>query len=228
MKLEYNVKSIKQVAIIPARGGSKSIPLKNLIEVNGKSLLARAIELAFKADNELVYVSTDSVLIADIATSLGARVCIRPAKLSQDLSSSETALNHVITNEKIELQTRISFIQATSPFTSSRDLKNAQDLTRIGTSVFSAVTFHNFLWSKNIDQWHPVGHNKLERKMKEELSDIVSETGNFYCFFVKDFLRSNSRFGVSSQPFLINPITNFQIDSKQDLESATLLSKLFN
>jgi len=85
----------KNLAVIPTRGGSKSIPRKNLLPVAGKPLIARTIEAAASAETvDRVVVDTDDAEIADVSASYGAEVVIRPAEISGDLDSSESALLH--------------------------------------------------------------------------------------------------------------------------------------
>ena len=218
-------------AVIPARGGSKSIPKKNLALVGGKSLLERAVNCAKEAGIERVYVSTDDGEIAKNATQLGAEVITRPSNLSGDNASSEAALLHAITqiDKKVcTLNSNLVFLQATSPFTNPKDVSDALDRVAPGKSLFSATEFHNFLWIKNGSHWFPSGHDSKVRKMKEELQETAMETGNFYCFPVKNFLEEESRFCGEVFPFFIDPLTTLQIDSPGELIAAQKIAALWN
>ena len=129
------------IAIIPARGGSKSIPKKNLALVGNKSLLERAINCAQLAGVEYVFVSTDDREIAAAAIKSGAEVITRPEKFSDDRSSSESALLHAIHEIEKKVNTsdaNIAFLQATSPFTNPNDLKKALKLLKPEKSIFSS------------------------------------------------------------------------------------------
>ena len=113
------------VAIIPARGGSKGIPDKNLQHVGGIPLLVRTIHALQRSSSvSAVYVSTDSESIARLASAYGAKVIMRPNDLSSDSASSESALLHAI--EVIESRgqhpTSIVFAQCTSPFIEPADV----------------------------------------------------------------------------------------------------------
>lgn len=218
------------IGIIPARGGSKSILEKNLIKINGLSLLARSIRCAFNADLDKVVVTTDNQKIADEAENYGAVVVRRPDYLATDTSSSESAIIHVLnsldSNLKLSIN-RIAFLQATSPFTSFIDLRKALNLVTPRNSVFSAVKFHNFLWEFESNLWIPFGHEKTHRKMKQELKPTVMETGNFYCFPRELFETSRNRFCGDPLPAFVDPNTILQIDSPEDLLLAEKLSGLF-
>ena len=82
------------VSVILARGGSKGIPRKNIVDINGKPLLYYTIEASLKSGVDATWVSTDDEEIATIAYECGARVLKRPAKISTDKSTSESALMH--------------------------------------------------------------------------------------------------------------------------------------
>ncbi|MGO3032894.1 MAG: acylneuraminate cytidylyltransferase family protein, partial [Microbacterium gubbeenense] len=85
------------VAIIPARGGSKGVPRKNILRVGGIPLVARAVRTAGAADgNARVIVSTDDDEIAGVAESWGAEVVRRPADLADDAATSEDAVLHAL------------------------------------------------------------------------------------------------------------------------------------
>ena len=113
------------LAVIPARGGSKGIPAKNLQQVGGVPLVCRSIRAA-QASNGVgrVVVSTDDDAIAAAAAHEGAGVIRRPAPLAGDTASSESALLHAldVLEEQGPLETELVFLQCTSPFTSGDEI----------------------------------------------------------------------------------------------------------
>ena len=117
------------IAIIPARGGSKGIPRKNLRLMAGDPLLVHTIRHAQKATLvQRVIVTTEDQDIAEVAKAAGAELVIRPMALATDDSPSELALLHVL--EKLELDEKyyadvIVFLQCTSPLRSSDDIDRA-------------------------------------------------------------------------------------------------------
>lgn len=219
------------LAIIPARGGSKSIIQKNLAKVGNESLVARSIICAQNAGVEHIFVSTDDFDIVDEVLKYGAIPIRRPEEISGDFASSESAILHSLIEIKKILQienANILFLQATSPFTDSKDLTNVLKEIGNGISFFSAYNFHSFLWEANEGTWNPLAHDKDVRLMKEELGSVVVETGNFYCFELLDFLREKTRFCGTPKPFLIDPIRSLQIDSVEELISANKLANFFD
>jgi YrbI family 3-deoxy-D-manno-octulosonate 8-phosphate phosphatase len=216
---------VVNVAIIPARGGSKGIIDKNLQSVRGVPLVVRAIRTcldSFIIDR--VYVSTDSERIAQVAESHGARVVRRPRELATDTSSSEEALIHAL--GEIPDATTVAFVQATSPFISFRDLDKAVRMVNAAEFdvVFSGVDHHSFRWHKTDNGWHPVGHSMESRPRRQDLPPTVIETGAFYVFTRDGFLAARSRFhgrvGVVEVPHR----DALEIDTADDLQIARELA----
>lgn len=222
---------METLAIIPARGGSKGIPGKNLKRVGTDSLISRSIRCAQKAGIHEVIVSTDNPEIALEAKSCGAKVSIRPPEISGDLASSEDAIQHVIrelpVNQDLD-HLKIAFLQATSPFTHSDDLNSALSMVGETQSVFAAFPFHNFLWTLSDSHWNPIGHEAGVRIMRQELPPIVMETGNFYCFNAQSFLSSKSRFCGNPIPFEVRNFSTIQIDTEEDLLFARKMQPLLD
>ena len=110
---------LKTLAIIPARGGSKGIPRKNVRLVAGKPLVAHSIEHARNTPAiQRVIVSTDDQEIADVARQYGAEVVLRPADISGDTATSESALVHVLDTLKEQENyepDRVVFLQCKPP-----------------------------------------------------------------------------------------------------------------
>ena len=112
---------MKTIAIIPARGGSKGIPRKNLYPFNGKPLIYWNIEAALQAELvDQIVVSTDDAEIAEASRAAGATVIMRPDGISTDIASSEDALVRVL--ESLDAQPELTvFLQCTSPLTQGKD-----------------------------------------------------------------------------------------------------------
>lgn len=111
-------------ALIPARGGSKSIPRKNLVEVGGALLAVHAIRAALHPQVREVWVSTEDEEIVRVAEEGGARVLLRPAGLASDEATTEDVLLHFATAVSFNLWV---LLQCTCPFTTSRDIDTYED-----------------------------------------------------------------------------------------------------
>ncbi|WP_431790592.1 cytidylyltransferase domain-containing protein [Microbacterium paraoxydans] len=220
------------VAIIPARGGSKQIPRKNLERVGGVPLVARAVHAARAASCfDLVVVSTDDDEIAAVAEEAGARVVRRPAELSGDTAASEAAILHALDDlardgERFEI---VAFLQATSPFLPSAALAGAVDDVRRGRSdsVFSAVETYGFLWRRRADGTaEAINHEASHRPRRQDREPHYLETGAFYVFRADGFRAHRHRFfgriGIAPVP----EETAIEIDDAAQLQAARALAVL--
>lgn len=211
-------------AIIPARGGSKGLVLKNLRKIGGERLIVRAVKAALGSELvSAVYVSTDCPEIAHATRSAGAEVIIRPADLAADESSSESAIQHVL----LELQRLgkmprfVAFLQCTSPFTTSAEITNVLRPLIDGQadSTFLAVPSHGFLWKQNEADGGVTGINHDPcgpRQRRQDREPEFRETGAAYGFGAEEFLQRPNRFigRVIAVESLSIP---FDIDDMQDL-----------
>ena len=150
---EQRAEAVRVVAIIPARGGSKGVPRKNLRRVGGVPLIERAVRTASETDGiDLVVVSTDDDEIAAVSEAAGARVVRRPAEISGDTASSESAILHALDVLEADGEPAdvVAFLQATSPFIAPDALSDAvrEVHERRADSVFAAHETYGFLWSR--------------------------------------------------------------------------------
>lgn len=118
---------MKSVAIVPARGGSKGIPDKNIIDVNGKPMIQYTIDAALSSKLDKVVVSSDSDKILSISSALGADVVKRPEALSTDNASTIDAVMHLLESLDDEYDV-VMILQPTSPLRESSDIDKALDL----------------------------------------------------------------------------------------------------
>lgn len=130
-------------AFIFARGGSKGLPGKNIMELGGLPLLAHGIHLAQAMDRvERVFVSTDDVQIAAVATQFGAEVIDRPAALATDNASEWMAWQHAINHVRaqgLDFEVFLS-LPATSPLRNAQDVGNCLDALQADVDVVITVT----------------------------------------------------------------------------------------
>jgi len=191
---------METLAIIPARGGSKGIPRKNVLPLAGKPLIAHTIDAALAAGRiTRVIVSTDDEEIADVSRRYGAEVVMRPAELAGDMARSEDALLHVL--ETLEAQEGyrpqvVAFLQCTSPLTSAEDIDGtvAALVEKGADSALSAVPFHYFLWSDGEDGADGINHDKSFRLMRQQRPPELLETGSVYAMRADGFRESRFRF----------------------------------
>jgi YrbI family 3-deoxy-D-manno-octulosonate 8-phosphate phosphatase len=215
-------RAIATVAIIPARGGSKGIPRKNLKPVGGVPLIGRSVLAARAAGTvDQVYVSTDDVEIAAAARQYGAEVIERPPAIAGDTASSEAALLHgldVLAAAGVRPDTLV-FLQCTSPFTRGADIDAVVGALRTGgESAFSAAHSHAFLWRIRPDGTGVgVNHDAdRPRKRRQELEPEYRETGAIYAMDVGAFRAAGHRFCGRTIPVPLD-LPEYEIDTVADL-----------
>lgn len=191
---------MKALAIIPARGGSKGLPRKNILPLAGKPLIAHTIAAARGAALVArIVVSTDDDEIAAVAQAYGAEVVRRPDDLASDFARSEDALLHVLdTLEESEgyRPDAIAFLQCTSPLTTPGDIDGTlARLAEGADSALAVIPFHYFLWRDSAsDGAEGVNHDKSRRLMRQERDPEFLETGSVYAMKVDGFRRAGYRF----------------------------------
>lgn len=218
------------VAVIPARGGSKGVPGKNVARIGGVPLVARAVQAARATSAiDLVAVSTDDPQIAAAATEAGAIVINRPAELAGDQASSEAALTHAL-----ELLSRdgepeiVVMIQATSPFLTSTELDALVAAIDAGAdSAFTAAAFHGFVWRKGSDAVG-VNHESARRPRRQDREPEWLETGAAYAMRVAGFREAGHRFFGRIVAVPTDPNRVLEIDEPGDLDRARALVQLLD
>lgn len=220
------------IAVIPARGGSKGLPGKNLQHVGGLPLIARAVKAARASDLVArVFVSTDSPAIADCAMRYGAEVIWRPADISDDFASSESALLHALDHlEESEgyIPDILAFLQCTSPFLSALDIDEAirPILENQADSVFAAAPFHHFVWRRDTNgQAVGVNHSGLRQRRQDREPEYL-EAGSVYAMRVETFRTERNRFCGRRQLCLTEGSRLFEIDDLADLTVAQALAAM--
>ncbi len=213
------------VVIIPARGGSKGVPRKNLRDVAGRPLLAWSLLDSFESRRATaVYVSTEDVEIRAVALAYGAKVIERPAELAGDAISSEAVLEHAlaaITRATSE-PGLIVFLQATSPIRSGADIDAAVSLleTAGADSLLSVSPSHAFLWEERNSLGVAVNYDTNLRPRRQDMPAQYRENGSIYVFKPWVLRRHHNRLGGRTVLFKMPEAAGIDIDSELDLALA--------
>ena len=206
---------MKIVSVILARGGSKEIPSKNIINVKGKPLIYYTIKASQESNVQETWVSTDCAKIKKVAQKFNANVLDRPKIISQDFSKSEEALIHF--SEKIEFDVLV-FIQPTSPLLKSKDInKGIRLILDEGyNSVFSVYKQHWIpRWTLDIK---PINWKTDNRPMRQETNEEYVENGAFYITTKTSLLKSQLRYSGKKNIVVMPLSRSFQIDTLEDLK----------
>jgi CMP-N,N'-diacetyllegionaminic acid synthase len=224
----------KCLALIPARGGSKGVPRKNIARVGGKPLIAWTIESALKADCiERVIVSTDDEEIAQVARHLGAEVpFLRPAELARDDTPGIDPLLHAVewlAAHENYLPEWVMLLQPTSPLRTSGDITAAFALARdrqadAVVSITSA-SVHPF-WTKKIDETGRlsdfVASNESETR-RQDLPPAYSPNGAIYLIRRESLLAARNFFGNQTYAYVMPQERSLDLDTAWDLHLADLI-----
>ena len=221
---------MKILSVIPARGGSKGIPLKNLVRLDGKPLLDYTVNasLESKLVNRTI-VSTDDKNIAGQAKKLGAEVIIRPKKLSTDESLLEPVIQHVLDylNTKKKYQPDIIvLLQNTSPLRSSEHIDGALSLLIKNEydSVLSGYPWQIFSWKvKRDSSITPYSYDPQKRARRQESGGRVLENGAIYATTRNAFKKSQCRISGKVGFFSMPMEFSYDIDDNGDLDSTELI-----
>lgn len=216
------------LAIIPARGGSKSLPRKNVLPLGGIPLIAHTIRAA-KGSSLVtrVVVSTEDVEISMIARRFGAEVVDRPAELAGDEATSESALLHAVDLLEAEEGYRpdiLCFLQCTSPLTSPEDIDGVLNamLAANAETALAVTRFHYFVWRLDADA-NAVGvnHDKTVRQRRQDRESEFLETGAVYAMDTAGFRKSQHRFFGRTVFHEIPASRVLEIDDPDDFAVAT-------
>ncbi|MFF4861603.1 cytidylyltransferase domain-containing protein [Streptomyces sp. NPDC001231] len=242
------------LAVIPARGGSKGVPAKNLAPVGGVPLVARAVRecRAARLVTDVV-VSTDDQAIAAAARQAGAEVVLRPAAIAGDTATSEAAVLHAMDAHEALHGAPVDvvlLVQCTSPFLTSEDVDGVAGAV-VEAGADTAVTvapFHGFVWRDAADDpltagapsdvavaesaategGYGVNHDKSFRPRRQDRPQDLLETGAAYAMAASGFRAHRHRFFGRTELVRTDPARVLEIDDPHDLARARALAPLFD
>jgi len=215
---------MKTIAIIPARGGSKRLPNKNVLLLDGIPLLAHSILYA-QANNTIideVYVSTNDENIKEIALEYGAKIINRPENLSGDFEPTITAVKHVLEVIGKEVS-NVVLLQATNPLRPKNLLNEAFDAYQKSNSdsLFTVSRSHHKLGKIVVDKFVP--YNYFFGQRSQDLEPLYYENGLLYISKATTIL-NEILLSENAIPFEVNHIfANVDIDTQDDFDYASFL-----
>ncbi|MGW0804513.1 N-acetylneuraminate synthase family protein [Nonomuraea sp. NPDC002799] len=214
---------MRVLAVVPARGGSAGVPLKNLALVGGVPLVTRAVRACLRAELvDQVVVSTDHAEIAATARRAGALVVDRPEELSGATASSESAVLHAldVLGEQPEV---VVLVQCTSAFINPEDLSAAvrKVLDGEADSVVSGLPTHEFLWTA---AGGGINHDPAVRPRRQELAAQFRENGAFYVMRAAGLREHGHRFFGTTAVQPVPARHAIEVDNPEDLELVRALA----
>lgn len=226
------MEKIRNLAVIPARSGSKGLKNKNIMKLNGKHLMGYSIEAALGADIfDCVHVSTDSGEYREIARLYGADVSfLRPDELSADTADTWDAVRYIVkTFENFgQFFDRITLLQPTSPFRTSEDIRNAYMLfeEKNARSVISVCeTAHSPLFAKPLDgNLSMEGFVDLNKSVRRQEQDIYYRLNGAVYMFDRGVLGDiGELYGKRSYAYVMPRERSIDIDTADDFLYAEFL-----
>lgn len=231
-----NLKKPKTIAIIPARGGSKGIPRKNVRLLAGKPLVCYAIEKALESKYiDTVVVSTEDGEIAEVSKKCGAEILKRPEELAEDKTPTMDVVFHVLGSfEQNEyMDPIIVLLQPTSPLRDVEDIDGAIELF-LNADCESVVSVcevsHSPYWCLKIEKGYlkPLFGNKYFGTRRQELETTYMPNGAIYVLTPRTLYKYKSFYCDCTIPYIMPTERSIDIDTRLDFMLAELLIKKYD
>jgi len=209
---------MKTLGVIPARGGSKGVPKKNIKLLHGKPLIAYTIEAAIASNIDRVVVTTDCQQIAKVSKKYGAEVIKRSAYLSCDTTPTLPVIQDAVKKFQFECDAVVT-LQPTSPLRTCKHINEALDLFKSNEDADSLVSVvsvpHNFMPNKQmiLNGDYLIGSSHPKRR--QEL-DMVYARNGAAIYITKTINLDHYIFGGLIVPFYMSKLVSFDIDDLED------------
>lgn len=224
---------MKYCAVIPARGGSKTIKNKNRVKINGVPLLKYSLmHASFCKKINKIFVTSDDDKILSLCNNYKCEIIKRPKNISNDIATIEEVLHHTISfmKKRKVFPENIILLQPTSPIRFKDDIAKAINYyeKKKLDSLFSHVNFHSLFWRKQ-------GQKKLKamnyipkkRQNRQNMSDYLIENGSIYIFKTKLFSKYNSRLFGKIGSYEMKKISIYEIDDLSDIKDFKKILKAY-
>jgi pseudaminic acid cytidylyltransferase len=222
---------MKRIAMIPARGGSKRLPRKNVADFMGKPIIAWTINAAKETGLfDRIIVSTDDSEIADISKQFGAAIETRDPKLATDGASSlDVCLDFAARHKDFDV---FCCLYATSPLRTAADIKSVVELIKPGMCDFAVamthfdLPVHQSMWRKKDGSLRAVMPDMIKMQ-SQDVPEIVVDNGSTYAVSIPAFLREQTFFGSTLKSYAMPRSRSQDIDEAIDLEIARFFAGKF-
>lgn len=224
-----------RLAVIPARGGSKRIPRKNIKDFCGKPIIAWSIIAARESGCfDRIIVSTDDEEIANVSLEWGAEVpFMRPEELADDYVGTAAVVRHAIEwflEQNIEFE-QICCIYATAPFVTAADLRRGLNILIDGSGDYViSVTSYSYPIQRAVritrEGYLEMFQPEHFKKRSQDLEEAYHDAGQFYWGFPETWKVGNSLLKHKATPIIIPPYRVQDIDTQEDWVRAELMFKL--
>jgi len=224
-----------RLCVIPARGGSKRIPRKNIKSFCGQAMIGYSIKAAIDSQCfDQVIVSTDDAEIAEVAKSFGASVpFMRPDELANDYANTIPVVKHAIEwfDDQVQAPSEVCCLYATAPFVRASTIRKAYEQMQSTQAdyCFTATSFAfpiqraiKVTAENQVEMFYP---EYLETR-SQDLEDSYHDAGQFYWGKAEAFKQQKSIFSKSATPYILPRYLVQDIDTLEDWEKAELMYKI--
>ena len=218
---------MKIISIIPARGGSKGLPKKNILELAGKPLIAWTIESSLKSKYiSKTIVSSDCDEILNISSKYGWEILKRPDELARDTTPTEPVVEHILQNIKdLGNYSYLVLLQPTSPLRDEKDIDEAISKLiqeKDATALISVKEIDNKILKafkiNNNGYLEGISNNKYPFMRRQDLPKVFMPNGAIYIISINEFLKTKRLFSDNAISYLMNEEKSLDIDTIDDFE----------
>lgn len=222
---------MRVISFIPVRGGSKSIPHKNIKLLNGKPLVFWTIEALQQCKRiDEIIIATDSQEIAKIVSTGGyskVKIYWRNPENAQDSSTTESVILEYLGKEKHNAEDIFVLVQATSPFTTFQDIDSSLSkfINDRADSLLSCVRQKRFIWK---EEGESINYDYRERPRRQEFKGFLVENGAIYISKIGSIIQSKSRISGKISIYEMPEYSYFEIDEPSDwIISEQLMKQIY-
>ncbi len=219
------------IGFIPARGGSKGLPRKNVRSFLGEPLVGRAVRIASEAGIfDRIVVNTDDNEIAAAAKEAGAQIIWRPEVLGTDSAEVDPLMQWSIREMGIppDSDEVMALLYCTAPLREARDIAKTVRLVESGEydSALTLVETSDYLWRRNHDVFEPTNYDPTQRAARQEENwNQFKENKAVYAFRVRDLMASGCRLSGRIGAVFMDADRSIDIDTLQEFRIAEAIVK---
>lgn len=207
------------IAFVPVRAGSKSIPLKNIKEFCGKPLVYWVVNALQQSKNiDVIYVATDGEQIKQAVLDFGfskVKVYDRNAENAVDTASTESVMLEFLNKKNFDDKDLFILVQATSPLTQTKDFDGALEkyINDGADSLLTGVRNKRFFWNED---GTPVNYDYMKRPRRQDFKGWILENGAFYINSIGNIKKYGNRLSGKTVIYEMEEFTSFEIDEPDD------------
>lgn len=220
-----------KIAFIPARGGSKGLPRKNVRKFLDEPLVSRAVRIANEAKCfDRVIVNTDDEEIASVAQSAGAEIFYRPGEMGSDVAEVDPLIIWSLNAFDLKNENHlVSLLYCTAPLRTATDIVETVNLVSSGeyTSALTLVETNDYLWTASNESFVPTNYDPKKRAARQqEVWSQFKENKAVYAFWSKDLIESGCRLNGRIGGYIMPSTRSIDIDDEDEFLIAEAIAKV--